>query len=146
MRSRKPGVIKGSAGPPGCGVASFTRRWKRRRCVIWIGRAGIIGRVTRIATRVSELIISIRVARLTRCCDVHSSQRKLRAVVVERRRLPRGGRMAKLTRCGEPACHMIGRCGGSELSLVAGVAIRGGRPIIPALMTLLTCHRPMCAR
>lgn len=45
----EPGVVEGSSGPGRSRVASGAGRWERGRCVVRIGSAVVIGRVTRVA-------------------------------------------------------------------------------------------------
>ena len=64
--------------------------------------------MTGIASRVGELVVVVRVARLTRCRHVRTRQRELGRAVIEGRRLPSRRRMTRRTVLAEIACNVVG--------------------------------------
>ncbi len=83
VRSREPRVIERRSTPATGGMARFTRRGKSDRRVHRIRRTRVIRSVTGIASRVRELVVVVRVARLARRRRVSPRQWKFCIVVIE---------------------------------------------------------------
>ena len=83
--------------------------------MVRIGRALIIGLVTRIAICRDCRVVVVYVAARTSHCRVLAGEGEGRIVVVERRGYPRGRVMTHLTLLGESRLNVIGICRAVEI-------------------------------
>lgn len=102
-----PVVIERGGHPGARCVAGLALMTEAGRDVIRIRGTLKISLMTLIAIGVGELIVSVHMTRLTRCCQMPSVQSEFRRAVIERRRLPRCRGMALRTSLGERGRLMI---------------------------------------
>ena len=69
-------------------VARCTVMTEQLRHMIWIRDPLEIRLMTLVTVRVMQLVVTIHVARLARCCNVSTRQREERRVMIECRRAP----------------------------------------------------------
>ena len=120
---REPGMVKCCTRPGGGRVTRFARCWEFRRSMTRVVRAVIVRCMTRITSCVRKLVIPAGMARLARRRRVHSRQGEFGRAVVERCRLPRGRRMARLTVLTEVARNVIRIRRTGEIGAVALITV-----------------------
>lgn len=125
--------------PGGRGMAPGAIRREtgvRNRCL----RIGKVCTVTLIAIGVGELVIAVRVTCLARQACVPTCQREFGCAVVERRRLPRRRRVARLTILTEVARHVIRVRSSGEVRCMTLIATRIDELIVAIDVAGLTWH------
>ena len=105
----------------------------------------VIRLVALIAIGVHELIVPVHVARLARCCDVHTGQLEVRQTVIEGCRIPGCCGMALCTVMTEIALDMVGRLHSNEVCLMALITIGVHKLIVPIQVARLALCGDMCA-
>lgn len=99
-------------GPPRrCRVAGRAVMTELQRHMIGVLRLGKLHRMTLVAILINEVIVVVRVARLTINGDVPPRERKIAGIVIERGRPPCPCRVAVGTILTEVSRTMIGICG-----------------------------------
>lgn len=108
--------------PGCCGVARLAVLAEIARYVTWVRRLLKICQMTLNTTGVHQMIVASGMASLAGLSCVGAGEGKSCPRMVERCRLPRRGRMARLALRREPRTNVIGICGGGICLLVAGYA------------------------
>ncbi len=90
MIRREPGVVKRSAGPSRCSVASLATSGEPCGRVVWIARAVIVGLVARIAVGRHRGVVTVYMTAGAGNGGMRPGQGKRCVVVIEGRRAPCG--------------------------------------------------------
>jgi hypothetical protein len=143
---REPRVVERGSRPGGCRVASLAGGWESRRLVIRIGRALVIGLVTAVAICRHARVVVVHVATGTGDCGMSPRERERRVVVIERRRLPRRGRVAQFTLLRKSRGNVIGVGGPLKILQVTRNAGRVGKTVVVVDVAGRTRHVHVRAR
>ncbi len=141
-RKRRLAVVKCGAGPRDGAVTHRTILGETSGHMVWIGRPGVLGEVTRDAGSRQSRVLPIRMTRRALLVEVRAGQRKPRFAVIESRPLPAGRRMTQRAVLRETGARMVRVRRLIVVREMAGVAgcRSAGIPVVDVALETIHLH------
>jgi len=131
-------MIESGRRPARGRVTGYAGRGEMRSLMVGIARVVVIGLMAEITIRRRALKLSIDVAQIARDIDMLPRQRKRGVAVIERRRIPRRGTVARQAIVIELSRHMVRIRHVLIVRLMARIAIRRETLVLAVDMTQIT--------